>query len=63
MRQVDREYAMRQREIYASADFATSFLEAAIRKAGIQLTVSPQDVQSSSWVSGLDVEKMDDNCW
>ncbi|CAI7588685.1 unnamed protein product [Penicillium palitans] len=38
----------RLREIYASADFATSFLEAAIRKAGIQLTVSPQDVQSSS---------------
>jgi hypothetical protein len=37
----------RLREIYASADFATSFLEAAIRKAGIQLTVSPQDVQSS----------------
>ncbi|KAK1141939.1 hypothetical protein N8T08_008352 [Aspergillus melleus] len=36
----------RLREIYASADFATSFLEAAIRKAGIQLTVSPQDVQS-----------------
>ncbi|CAG8214255.1 unnamed protein product [Penicillium salamii] len=34
----------RLREIYASADFATSFLEAAIRKAGIQLTVSPQDV-------------------
>ncbi|CAG8903028.1 unnamed protein product [Penicillium egyptiacum] len=38
----------RLREIYASADFATSFLEAAIRKAGIQLTVSPQDVQSSA---------------
>lgn len=37
----------RLREIYASADFATSFLEAAIRKAGIQLTVAPQDVQSS----------------
>lgn len=36
----------RLREIYASADFATSFLEAAIRKAGIQLTVSPQDVQT-----------------
>lgn len=35
----------RLREIYASADFATSFLEAAIRKAGIQLTVAPQDVQ------------------
>ncbi|OOF96249.1 hypothetical protein ASPCADRAFT_505985 [Aspergillus carbonarius ITEM 5010] len=34
----------RLREIYASADFATSFLEAAIRKAGIQLTVAPQDV-------------------
>ncbi|KAL1861882.1 hypothetical protein Plec18167_001333 [Paecilomyces lecythidis] len=31
----------RLREIYASADFATSFLEAAIRKAGIQLTVPP----------------------
>ncbi|QSS62683.1 C6 transcription factor [Histoplasma capsulatum] len=28
----------RLREIYASADFATSFLEAAIRKAGIQVT-------------------------
>lgn len=38
----------RLREIYASADFATSFLEAAIRKAGIQLTVAPQDVHSSS---------------
>ncbi|KAJ5392320.1 hypothetical protein N7509_007810 [Penicillium cosmopolitanum] len=38
----------RLREIYASADFATSFLEAAIRKAGIQLTVAPQDVQSST---------------
>lgn len=37
----------RLREIYASADFATSFLEAAIRKAGIQLTVAPPDVQSS----------------
>ncbi|PLN82909.1 putative C6 transcription factor [Aspergillus taichungensis] len=36
----------RLREIYASADFATSFLEAAIRKAGIQLTVSPQDMQA-----------------
>ncbi|KAJ6120272.1 hypothetical protein N7523_004552 [Penicillium sp. IBT 18751x] len=36
----------RLREIYASADFATSFLEAAIRKAGIQLTVAPQDVSS-----------------
>ncbi|KAJ5628334.1 hypothetical protein N7490_010562 [Penicillium lividum] len=36
----------RLREIYASADFATSFLEAAIRKAGIQLTVAPQEVQS-----------------
>ncbi|KAL2012772.1 hypothetical protein VTN00DRAFT_297 [Thermoascus crustaceus] len=31
----------RLREIYASADFATSFLEAAIRKAGIQITVPP----------------------
>jgi hypothetical protein len=30
----------RLREIYASADFATSFLEAAIRKAGIQLNIS-----------------------
>ncbi|KAE8146373.1 fungal-specific transcription factor domain-containing protein [Aspergillus avenaceus] len=38
----------RLREIYASADFATSFLEAAIRKAGIQLTVAPQDVQGRS---------------
>ncbi|KAJ5902413.1 hypothetical protein N7495_002941 [Penicillium taxi] len=37
----------RLREIYASADFATSFLEAAIRKAGIQLTVAPQDVHPS----------------
>ncbi|KAJ5554475.1 hypothetical protein N7513_004434 [Penicillium frequentans] len=36
----------RLREIYASADFATSFLEAAIRKAGIQLTVAPQEVHS-----------------
>ena len=36
----------RLREIYASADFATSFLEAAIRKAGIQLTVSPQDMHT-----------------
>ncbi|KAL4784272.1 fungal-specific transcription factor domain-containing protein [Aspergillus varians] len=35
----------RLREIYASADFATSFLEAAIRKAGIQLTVPPQELQ------------------
>ncbi|KAF9894204.1 hypothetical protein FE257_007706 [Aspergillus nanangensis] len=41
----------RLREIYASADFATSFLEAAIRKAGIQLTVAPQDVQSRSGAS------------
>jgi hypothetical protein len=38
----------RLREIYASADFATSFLEAAIRKAGIQLTVAPQEVQRST---------------
>ena len=30
----------RLREIYASADFATSFLEAAIRKAGIQANMS-----------------------
>lgn len=29
------------REIYASADFATSFLEAAIRKAGIHLSTRP----------------------
>ncbi|KAL4902502.1 hypothetical protein BDW74DRAFT_157919 [Aspergillus multicolor] len=36
----------RLREIYASADFATSFLEAAIRKAGIQLTV-PQNSNST----------------
>jgi hypothetical protein len=36
----------RLREIYASADFATSFLEAAIRKAGIQLTVPPQELHS-----------------
>ncbi|KAL2827645.1 fungal-specific transcription factor domain-containing protein [Aspergillus pseudoustus] len=36
----------RLREIYASADFATSFLEAAIRKAGIQLTVPPQELQN-----------------
>ncbi|EAW15090.1 putative C6 transcription factor (Ctf1B) [Aspergillus clavatus NRRL 1] len=41
----------RLREIYASADFATSFLEAAIRKAGIQLTVAPQDVQARSTAS------------
>ncbi|KAL2824534.1 fungal-specific transcription factor domain-containing protein [Aspergillus cavernicola] len=36
----------RLREIYASADFATSFLEAAIRKAGIQLTVPPSELQN-----------------
>lgn len=30
----------RLREIYASADFATSFLQAAIHKAGIQLNIS-----------------------
>ncbi|KAL2814753.1 fungal-specific transcription factor domain-containing protein [Aspergillus granulosus] len=36
----------RLREIYASADFATSFLEAAIRKAGIQLTVPPQELHN-----------------
>ncbi|KAI9371933.1 fungal-specific transcription factor domain-containing protein [Aspergillus egyptiacus] len=36
----------RLREIYASADFATSFLEAAIRKAGIQLTVPPTELQT-----------------
>jgi hypothetical protein len=33
----------RLREIYASADFATSFLEAAIRKAGIQISVPGVD--------------------
>ncbi|KAL6239405.1 hypothetical protein BDW75DRAFT_198898 [Aspergillus navahoensis] len=42
----------RLREIYASADFATSFLEAAIRKAGIQLTVPPQELQKRSNNSG-----------
>ena len=42
----------RLREIYASADFATSFLEAAIRKAGIQLTVAPSDVQADPNSSG-----------
>ena len=31
----------RLREIYASADFAASFLEAAVRKAGIQIDLSP----------------------
>jgi hypothetical protein len=31
----------RLREIYASADFATSFLEAAIRKAGVQFSIPP----------------------
>ncbi|KKK16428.1 C6 transcription factor (Ctf1B) [Aspergillus rambellii] len=36
----------RLREIYASADFATSFLEAAIRKAGIQLPVPPRELQN-----------------
>lgn len=35
----------RLREIYASADFATSFLEAAIRKAGISLNLSGLDEQ------------------
>lgn len=34
----------RLREIYASADFATSFLEAAIRKAGIQVNLPQSDV-------------------
>ncbi|KAG2005368.1 hypothetical protein GB937_008785 [Aspergillus fischeri] len=51
----------RLREIYASADFATSFLEAAIRKAGIQLTVAPQDVQarsSSSFDAGARVDTL-----
>ncbi|KAL3470447.1 fungal-specific transcription factor domain-containing protein [Aspergillus californicus] len=38
----------RLREIYASADFATSFLEAAIRKAGIQLTVPPLELQKGT---------------
>lgn len=42
----------RLREIYASADFATSFLEAAIRKAGIQLTVAPSDVQADGGARG-----------
>ncbi|PGH18721.1 hypothetical protein AJ80_04374 [Polytolypa hystricis UAMH7299] len=40
----------RLREIYASADFATSFLEAAIRKAGLQLSTQvsqePQQQQT-----------------
>lgn len=36
----------RLRDIYASADFATSFLEAAIRKAGIQLNVPATDKSS-----------------
>ncbi|KAJ8204733.1 hypothetical protein LV156_009126, partial [Aspergillus fumigatus] len=51
----------RLREIYASADFATSFLEAAIRKAGIQLTVAPQDVQArpgSSFDAGARVDTL-----
>ncbi|XP_077659936.1 uncharacterized protein AFUA_1G00410 [Aspergillus fumigatus Af293] len=51
----------RLQEIYASADFATSFLEAAIRKAGIQLTVAPQDVQarpSSSFDAGARVDTL-----
>jgi len=47
----------RLREIYASADFATSFLEAAIRKAGIQLTVSPQDVSRPRTSTTTDLEK------
>lgn len=47
----------RLREIYASADFATSFLEAAIRKAGIQLTVAPQEVQTAR--SGNESENND----
>jgi hypothetical protein len=40
----------RLREIYASADFATSFLEAAIRKAGIQISIPPTEtpVQTQS---------------
>ncbi|KAH8690839.1 putative C6 transcription factor [Talaromyces proteolyticus] len=38
----------RLREIYASADFATSFLEAAIRKAGIQLNLTGMDSKSSA---------------
>ncbi|EAU38671.1 conserved hypothetical protein [Aspergillus terreus NIH2624] len=44
----------RLREIYASADFATSFLEAAIRKAGIQLTVAPNDVHTRAGASTTD---------
>ncbi|KAL2366301.1 hypothetical protein RJZ56_000758 [Blastomyces dermatitidis] len=35
----------RLREIYASADFATSFLEAAIRKAGIQVSTQVPEEQ------------------
>lgn len=38
----------RLREIYASADFATSFLEAAIRKAGIQLNIGGMEGKSSA---------------
>ncbi|KAF3484240.1 C6 transcription factor [Arthroderma uncinatum] len=40
----------RLREIYASADFATSFLEAAIRKAGVHISIEPteQDKQQKS---------------
>ncbi|EZF33974.1 hypothetical protein H109_03942 [Trichophyton interdigitale MR816] len=33
----------RLREIYASADFATSFLEAAIRKAGVHINIEPTE--------------------
>jgi hypothetical protein len=49
----------RLREIYASADFATSFLEAAIRKAGIQLTVAPQDVQSTRRSANSEGSRLD----
>lgn len=47
------------REIYASADFATSFLEAAIRKAGVQLTVTPQDVQSNRRNTSSESNRLD----
>ncbi|EFR05160.1 cutinase transcription factor 1 beta [Nannizzia gypsea CBS 118893] len=33
----------RLREIYASADFATSFLEAAVRKAGVHINIEPTE--------------------
>lgn len=44
----------RLREIYASADFATSFLEAAIRKAGIQLTSLPQEATTAAAAASTD---------